>query len=43
MTEPPDESPPDPAGLKLWSLMLHLVAIVIGIAIGVSSFQWITK
>ncbi len=28
-------------GLKLWSLLLHLLAIAAGVTIGIASYHWI--
>jgi hypothetical protein len=28
-------------GLKLWSLFVHLVAIAVGLVLGVASYHWI--
>jgi hypothetical protein len=29
-------------GLKLWSVLIHLLAIAAGVAMGIASYHWVT-
>jgi hypothetical protein len=43
MTSPGDPVARDPQlALKLWSVLVHLLAIASGLALGIASYHWIT-